>query len=162
MTRNTASLLAVLALGFVLSPAVNADPPADKGKGQSASQPAVKAAAASPHTALPTTPTGRARTRPRNTARATRTTCTTRTTTSTRVPKRTRITASAYRIATIARTASKLKGQERKAYVEWCVDNGERYKYDDKRWTSSRSCYQKADDRNLSGEAASRSTSTAA
>jgi len=47
----------------------------------------------------------------------------------------------------------KLKGQDRHEYVEWCVDNGDRYKYDDNRWSQGQNCYRKANDKNLSGDA---------
>jgi hypothetical protein len=45
-----------------------------------------------------------------------------------------------------------MKGQDRKQWVEWCEDRGARYKYDDRRWSTERSCYQRADSRNLSGD----------
>ena len=45
-----------------------------------------------------------------------------------------------------------LKGQDRKEYVEWCTDQGERYQYDDRRYDQDRTCYRKAEERGLSGE----------
>jgi hypothetical protein len=44
-----------------------------------------------------------------------------------------------------------LKGQDRKDYTEWCESRGARYKYDDKRYSGERNCYQKADNKGLSG-----------
>jgi hypothetical protein len=46
-----------------------------------------------------------------------------------------------------------LKGQDRKQWVEWCTDHGQRFSYENKRWSDDRTCYQKADNRNLSGDA---------
>lgn len=48
--------------------------------------------------------------------------------------------------------AKELKGKERQEYVEWCTDRGERYQYDERRYTEERSCYRKADDKGLSGD----------
>ena len=45
-----------------------------------------------------------------------------------------------------------LKGQDRKEFVEWCTDYGDRYKYDQRRFDSDRSCYRKAEERALSGD----------
>ncbi len=45
-----------------------------------------------------------------------------------------------------------MKGQARREWVEWCVDRGERHKYDDRRYADDRSCYRKANERNLSGD----------
>lgn len=45
-----------------------------------------------------------------------------------------------------------LKGQDRKEFVEWCVDRGDRYQYDDRRFTQDRSCYRRADEKGLSGD----------
>ena len=48
--------------------------------------------------------------------------------------------------------AKELKGKERKEYVEWCTDRGERYQYDERRYTQDRSCYRGADEKSLSGD----------
>jgi hypothetical protein len=48
--------------------------------------------------------------------------------------------------------AKNLKGQDRKDYTEWCESRGARYKYDDKRYSGERNCYQKADNKGLSGD----------
>lgn len=45
-----------------------------------------------------------------------------------------------------------LKGQERKDYVEWCQDRGQRYGYNDKAWYGEKTCYQKADNKGLTGD----------
>jgi hypothetical protein len=45
-----------------------------------------------------------------------------------------------------------LKGQDRKDYTEWCESRGARYKYDDKRYSGERNCYQKAANKGLSGD----------
>jgi hypothetical protein len=45
-----------------------------------------------------------------------------------------------------------IKGRDRKDYVEWCVERGDRYQYDDRRYQVDRSCYRKADDRGLTGD----------
>ena len=45
-----------------------------------------------------------------------------------------------------------LKGQDRKQWVEWCTEHGQRFGYDNRYWNNDRTCYQKADDRNLSGD----------
>jgi hypothetical protein len=45
-----------------------------------------------------------------------------------------------------------LKGKERQEYLEWCTDQGERHRYDDRRYDQDRSCYRKADDKGLSGD----------
>lgn len=45
-----------------------------------------------------------------------------------------------------------LKGKDRKQWVEWCTDHGQRFSYENKRWSDDRTCYQKADNRNLSGD----------
>ena len=151
MTRNIPSLLAALVLGVVLSPAAIADPPADKGKGQgqgqSASQPAGQGGKSqSSYDQDASKGQGKNKSKvdsddwydPYN-------------------DKYQGSKADAnhgQRVSDCNHRANskQMKGQERKEYVEWCIDNGERYKYDDKRWTGSRNCYQKADDRNLSGD----------
>jgi hypothetical protein len=43
-----------------------------------------------------------------------------------------------------------MKGQDRKQWVEWCTEHGQRFGYDNRYWNNDRTCYQKADDRNLS------------
>ena len=48
--------------------------------------------------------------------------------------------------------AKNLKGQDRKDYTEWCESRGARYQYDDKRYSGERNCYQKADNKGLSGD----------
>ena len=45
-----------------------------------------------------------------------------------------------------------MKGQDRKQWVEWCTEHGQRFRYDNRYWNNDRTCYQKADDRNLSGD----------
>lgn len=45
-----------------------------------------------------------------------------------------------------------LKGHERKDFVEWCESRGARYKYDYGRYGNERNCYQKADNKGLSGQ----------
>jgi hypothetical protein len=45
-----------------------------------------------------------------------------------------------------------LKGQDRKDFVEWCTDHGERYNYDARRYDQARSCYRKADETGLGGD----------
>jgi hypothetical protein len=45
-----------------------------------------------------------------------------------------------------------LKGQDRKQWVEWCTDHGQRFSYENRYWTNDRTCYQNADNRNLSGD----------
>jgi hypothetical protein len=46
----------------------------------------------------------------------------------------------------------KLKGQERKNYVEWCQDRGQHWGYKDNSWYGEKTCYQKADNKGLSGD----------
>jgi hypothetical protein len=48
--------------------------------------------------------------------------------------------------------SKELKGKERKEYVEWCTERGERYHYDDRRYDQDRSCYRRADEKGLSGD----------
>jgi len=43
----------------------------------------------------------------------------------------------------------KLQGQDRKHFVEWCSDRGERYGYDQQRYNYDRNCYQSADGKGL-------------
>jgi hypothetical protein len=45
-----------------------------------------------------------------------------------------------------------LKGQERKQWTEWCEERGGSHNYDYKRYSSERTCYQKADNKGLSGD----------
>ena len=45
-----------------------------------------------------------------------------------------------------------LKGQDRKEWTEWCEERGSRHNYDYKRYSSERNCYQKADNKGLSGD----------
>jgi hypothetical protein len=45
-----------------------------------------------------------------------------------------------------------LKGHDRQDFVEWCVDRGERWAYDDRRYREQRSCYRIASDRGYSGD----------
>jgi hypothetical protein len=45
-----------------------------------------------------------------------------------------------------------LKGQERKEWTEWCEERGSRHNYDYKRYSSDRNCYQKADNKGLTGD----------
>jgi len=45
-----------------------------------------------------------------------------------------------------------LKGQERKQWTEWCEERGSSHNYDYKRYNSDRNCYQKADNKGLSGD----------
>jgi hypothetical protein len=45
-----------------------------------------------------------------------------------------------------------MKGQDRKQWVEWCEERGSHYKYDDRRWSAERNCYQRADAKSLSGD----------
>jgi hypothetical protein len=45
-----------------------------------------------------------------------------------------------------------LKGQDRKEWTEWCEERGSRHNYDYKRYSSDRNCYQKADNKGLTGD----------
>ena len=45
-----------------------------------------------------------------------------------------------------------LKGHDRKEWTEWCEERGGRYNYDYKRYSTDRNCYQKADNKGLSGD----------
>lgn len=45
-----------------------------------------------------------------------------------------------------------LKGQDRKDFVEWCESRGARFKYDDGRYDGERNCYQKANNKGLTGD----------
>jgi len=45
-----------------------------------------------------------------------------------------------------------LKGQDRKDYTEWCESRGERYGYDDGRYSRDRECYQYAYKKGLTGQ----------
>ena len=49
-------------------------------------------------------------------------------------------------------TERNLKGHERKDFVEWCESRGPRYKYDYGRYGNERNCYQKADNKGLTGQ----------
>jgi hypothetical protein len=151
MTRNITSLLAALVLGVVLSPAALADPPADKGKGQG--QPSEQAAGKggkSPSSySYDDESKGKGKDKSGDKDSGDR-----------YDPYEDKYQGAkadanhGQRVSDCNHRANgkQLKGQERKEYVEWCVDHGERYQYDDKRWTGSRNCYQKADDRKLSGD----------
>jgi hypothetical protein len=149
-------MLAVLTLGLLLSPAAFADPPADKGKGQSAAQPAGqgdKNQSSHDHGHESDASAGKGNDKSKNKSRGDPDNW--------YDPYDDKYQGSksdanhGQRVSECNHRANskQVKGQERKEYVEWCIDNGERYKYDDRRWTSSRTCYQKADDRNLSGDA---------
>jgi psiF repeat len=45
-----------------------------------------------------------------------------------------------------------LKGKDRKEWTEWCESRGSRHNYDYKRYSTDRNCYQKADNKGLSGD----------
>jgi hypothetical protein len=45
-----------------------------------------------------------------------------------------------------------LKGHDRKEWTEWCEERGSRHNYDYQRYSSDRTCYQKADKKGLSGD----------
>jgi hypothetical protein len=45
-----------------------------------------------------------------------------------------------------------LKGHDRQEWTEWCEERGSRHNYDYKRYSSDRNCYQKADNKGLSGD----------
>lgn len=45
-----------------------------------------------------------------------------------------------------------LKGKDRKEWTEWCEDRGSRHDYDYRRYSSDRNCYQKADNKGLTGD----------
>lgn len=45
-----------------------------------------------------------------------------------------------------------LKGQDRKEWTEWCEERGSRNNYDYKRYSTDRNCYQKADNKGLTGD----------
>jgi hypothetical protein len=45
-----------------------------------------------------------------------------------------------------------LKGQDRKEWTEWCEERGSRHNYDYRRYSADRNCYQKADNKGLSGD----------
>jgi hypothetical protein len=47
----------------------------------------------------------------------------------------------------------KLKGKDRKHFVEWCTERGERYSFDDRRYRYDEDCYKQADRKGLSGTA---------
>jgi hypothetical protein len=115
-------LLATLALALLLAPPVQADPPADKGKGNSASQ-----GKGGGKSADDRYDDDRGGSKDQDNH--------------------------GQRVSECNQRANdrKLKGHDRKDYVEWCVDRGDRYKYDDRRFDSDRSCYRKADEKGLSG-----------
>lgn len=46
-----------------------------------------------------------------------------------------------------------LQGQDRKEWVDWCVDRGESHGYRADDWNRERSCYRNADQRGLKGDA---------
>jgi len=45
-----------------------------------------------------------------------------------------------------------LKGKDRKEWTEWCEDRGSRHNYEYRRYSSDRNCYQKADNKGLTGD----------
>ncbi len=45
-----------------------------------------------------------------------------------------------------------LKGKDRKEWTEWCEERGSRHNYDYGRYNTDRNCYQKADNKGLSGD----------
>lgn len=45
-----------------------------------------------------------------------------------------------------------LKGKDRKEWTEWCEERGSRHNYDYRRYSSDRNCYQKADNKGLTGD----------
>ena len=45
-----------------------------------------------------------------------------------------------------------LKGKDRKEWTEWCEERGSRHDYDYGRYSTDRNCYQKADNKGLSGD----------
>jgi hypothetical protein len=45
-----------------------------------------------------------------------------------------------------------LKGQDRKEWTEWCEERGSRNNYDYRRYSTDRNCYQKADNKGLTGD----------
>jgi hypothetical protein len=45
-----------------------------------------------------------------------------------------------------------LKGKDRKEWMEWCEERGSRHNYDHGRYNTDRNCYQKADNKGLSGD----------
>jgi hypothetical protein len=47
----------------------------------------------------------------------------------------------------------KLKDKDRKHFVEWCTERGEQYRFDDRRYSYDRDCYERADGKGLSGTA---------
>lgn len=44
----------------------------------------------------------------------------------------------------------KLSDKERKRFVEWCTERGERYAFDDRRYRYDRDCYEQADRKDMS------------
>lgn len=45
-----------------------------------------------------------------------------------------------------------LTGKNRQEYLEWCMDHGAHYKYDERYYNEDRSCYRKADEKGLIGD----------
>ena len=45
-----------------------------------------------------------------------------------------------------------LKGKDRKEWTEWCEERGSRNNYDYRRYSTDRNCYQKADNKGLTGD----------
>lgn len=152
MTTNLSSWLAAILLGIVLSPAALADPPADKGKGkgQSSEQASGKnAKGGKSQSNYDYDDASKGKGKDKGDADGWYDPYDDK-------YKGSKADANhGQRVSDCNHRANskQLKGKDRKEYVEWCIDNGERYKYDDRRWSDSRNCYQKADDRNLSGDA---------
>ena len=46
----------------------------------------------------------------------------------------------------------KLQGKDRQEYLDWCMDHGAHYKYNERYFNEDRSCYRKADEKGLSGD----------
>jgi hypothetical protein len=126
-------LLAVVALAIVLAPVVNADPPADKGKGNSSSQGKGKDKDKDTYDQYDDRYDDRYDEGGKGKAEG-------------KDNHGQRVSECNHRA-----NERKLKGNERKDYVEWCVDRGDRYKYDDRSFDRDRSCYRKADEKGLSG-----------
>ena len=117
----------------LLAPAAHADPGNSQGNSQGKGQRRSRSRRANP----------RARgSRDRTTTRVTGSPATrARTTTGRSCPS-----------ATTAPTIAMLKGKERQDFVDWCTDSSERHGFYDWRWNEDRSCYQKADNKGLSGD----------
>jgi hypothetical protein len=126
-TKKAGLVLATLVLGVMLSPLAFAEPPADKGKGADASQP-TKQDMGGQSAADARDDKGNDRG-------------------ASDQPHGEVVSECNHRA-----NERNLKGRDRKQFVEWCTDRGERYGYDDRRFDEERSCYRKADDRGLSGD----------